>query len=98
MYVCFKIEKIEFGRIGASWSPCPRVEYRLRISGAHFYSHSLANFYFMWGNSRHKFARPGTDVMILKIFSPEKKFKNILRFFVQNTVTVFQKFDHNIGF
>jgi hypothetical protein len=35
-------------------------------------------------------SQPGTDVMILKIFSPI--------FFAQTTTNFIQNFDHNIGF
>jgi hypothetical protein len=38
---------------------------------------------------------PGTDVMILKIFSP-KKLAIILVFFCSNSCYFLQKFDHNI--
>jgi hypothetical protein len=41
--------------------------------------------------------KPGTDVMILKIFSP-KFFAKILAFFAQTVATFWQKSDHNIGF
>jgi hypothetical protein len=40
---------------------------------------------------------PGTDVMILKIFSP-KNLAKILAFFTQTTASFLQKFDHNIDF
>jgi hypothetical protein len=39
----------------------------------------------------------GTDVMILKIFSPKNLAKK-LAFFAQTCASFFQKFDHNIGF
>jgi hypothetical protein len=46
-------------------------------------------------NSR-KFAQSGTDVMILKIFSPKNLAKNFA-FFAPTTVSFCKNCDHNIG-
>jgi hypothetical protein len=40
---------------------------------------------------------PGTDVMILKIFSPKKIAKK-LAFLTNNKAKLCKNFDHNIGF
>jgi hypothetical protein len=40
---------------------------------------------------------PGTDVMILKIFSPKNRSKN-WRYLTQNKAKLSKNFDHNIGF
>jgi hypothetical protein len=45
-----------------------------------------------WG-----WGRPGTDVMIFKIFSP-KNLAKILAFFAQTAATFCKKIDHNIVF
>jgi hypothetical protein len=45
----------------------------------------------------HVHLRPGTDVMILKIFSPNNLAK-ILAFFAQTTASFCKNCDHNIGF
>jgi hypothetical protein len=47
--------------------------------------------------SRQKFAQSGTDVMILKIFSP-KNLAKILALFAQATASFCKNCDHNIGF
>jgi hypothetical protein len=43
------------------------------------------------------FNRAGTDVLILKIFSP-KHLAKYLAFFTQNPVNSFKKLNHNIGY
>jgi hypothetical protein len=43
------------------------------------------------------YQRPGTDVMIFKIFSA-KNLAKILAFFAQTTASVCKNCDHNIGF
>jgi hypothetical protein len=42
-------------------------------------------------------SKSGTDVMILKIFSP-KILAKIFAFFAQTTASFCKNFDHNIGF
>jgi hypothetical protein len=47
--------------------------------------------------NRAREKRPGTDVMIFKIFSP-KNLAKILAFLTQIKAKLCKKIDHNIGF
>jgi hypothetical protein len=73
------------------------------ISGAGSETNIALIFFCFWENvifktySRNRQSNlPGTDVMILKIFSPKKIAKK-LAFLTHNKAKLCKKFDHNIG-